>query len=81
MFVLKNRHAPELSEANSYATLSRSKQLLTNIHRHFSLTKTFTLATPKDLQNDRLYLYARPSTKKKEVATKRLQAQLTFSLD
>jgi len=32
MFVLKNRHAPELTEANSHARLSHSKQLLKNIH-------------------------------------------------
>jgi len=28
MLALKNRHAPELSEANSHARLSHSKQLL-----------------------------------------------------
>jgi len=32
MFVLKNRHAPELSEANSHARLSFSNQVLKNIH-------------------------------------------------
>jgi len=41
MFVLKNRHSPELSEANSYVTLSRSKQLLTN-NRH-SHRKTYRM--------------------------------------
>jgi len=43
------------------------------------LTKTvFTANTPKNTQNDRLY--ARPSTKKKVVATKRLRTQDVQSL-
>jgi len=62
MFVLKNRNDPELSEANSHARLSHSKQLLKNIH-----PMTLTVTTPKKTQNDRLYTY--PSTKKKDVAT------------
>jgi len=33
-------------------------------------TKTFTVATPRNSQNDRLY--ARASTNKKDVVTKRL---------
>jgi len=32
MFVLKNRHAPELNEANSHARISYSEQMLKNIH-------------------------------------------------
>jgi len=32
MFLLKIRNYPELSEANFHARLSRSKQLLKNIH-------------------------------------------------
>jgi len=32
MFVRKNRNDPELTEANSHARLSHSKQLLKNIH-------------------------------------------------
>jgi len=32
MFVLKNGHATELSEANCHAKLSHWKQLLKNIH-------------------------------------------------
>jgi len=46
----------------------------------FSFTdeKIFTVTTPKNSQNDRLY--AHPSTKIKDVATKRLRIQLTFSL-
>jgi len=46
MFVLKNRNAPQLSEADSHAQLSRSKQWLKNIHpimlsSFCSLTKTY----------------------------------------
>jgi len=52
MFMTKNRHAPKMSEASSNATPSLSKQLLKNIHPMMSasfcsLTKTFTVATPK----------------------------------
>jgi len=32
MFMLKNRHAPELSGANCHAKLSHLKQLLKNIY-------------------------------------------------
>jgi len=53
MFVLKNRHAPEPSEANWHARLSHSIQLLKNIrlvHDWFTFTdeKIFTVATAKD---------------------------------
>ena len=46
MFALKNRCAPELSEASSHARVSHSKQLLENIHPMMlasfcSLTKTY----------------------------------------
>jgi len=42
--VLKNRHTPEMTDANSDARLSHSKQLLQNIHpmmlaSFYSLTK------------------------------------------
>jgi len=33
MFVLTNRHAPELSEMNCHGKLSHSKKLLKNIHQ------------------------------------------------
>jgi len=77
-FVLKNRHAPELSEANSRAKLSYTEQLLKNIYSLMlasfcASTKTFIVATLKNPQND--WLYAQPSTKKKDVATKRLRTQ------
>jgi len=84
MFVVKNRHALELSEANSHAKLSHSKQLLKNIHPMmlasflFTDKSTFTVTrnTLKIPQNGRLYAY--PSTKKKDVTTKRLFRQLMF---
>jgi len=40
MSVLKNRCAPELSEANSHARLNHSEQMLESIHSFCSLTKT-----------------------------------------
>jgi len=58
MFVLTNRNDPELSETNSRARLSLSKQLLKNIHRIMLLSflfidkKMFTVTTPKNPQND-----------------------------
>jgi len=78
MYVLKNRNDPKLSEANYYARLCLSKKLLKNIYpmilASFLITdeKTFTATTPKTPQNDQLYAY--PSTKKKDVVTKRLRA-------
>jgi len=85
MFVFKNRYDPKLSEANFHARLCRLKQLLENVRpmilASFLSTdeKTFTctVTTPKNPQNDRLYSYQ--STKKKDVVTKRLHTQLTFS--
>jgi len=77
MFFFKNRNDLDLSEANFHARLSHSKQLLKNIHpvmlaSFCSLTKTiFTVITLKTPQNDRLH--AHPSTRKKDVATKRLR--------
>jgi len=79
MFVLKNCSEPEHSQANSRARLGHLKQLLKifsspNVVSIISFTdeKIFTVITPKNLQNDRLYAY--PSTKKKDV-TKRLRTQ------
>ena len=79
MFVLKNRCVPELSEAYSHARLSHWKQFLKNIHPlmlasfWFTDENIFTVATPKNLQN--AWLYAHPSTKKKDVMTKWLHTQ------
>jgi len=73
MFVLKNRNDPKLSEANIHARLCHLTQLLKNSHSMmlalflFSDEKILTVITPKNPQNDRLY--ARPSTKKKDVVT------------
>ena len=83
IFVLKNRDDPKLSEANFYARLYHSKQLLRNIHPMllasflFTDEKIFTVTTPKNLRNDQLYAY--PSTKKKDAVTKRLRTLLAFS--
>jgi len=83
IFVLRDCHAPELSEVNCHAKLGRSKELLKNIQpvilaSFCSLTKTFAVATLKNPQNDQLYTH--PSTKKKYVVTKRLHTRLMFSL-
>jgi len=70
---LKRRHAQELTEANCRARLIRSKQLL----RHYSDSdvdfiwftdeKVFTVATPKNTQNDRVYVPA--AMKKRDVTS------------
>jgi len=72
----QNRNYPELSEANF-----RAEQLVKNIHSVvlFRDEKIFTVITPKNSQNDRLY--AHPSTKKKDVVTKRLRTRLTLVTD
>ena len=77
MSVLKNRNDPKLSEANYYARLCHSRKLLKNIYPTmlasllFTDEKIFTATMPKKTQNDQLYAY--PSTKKTDVATKRLR--------
>jgi len=59
------------------------KIMLNNLHPMmlesfwFTDNNIFTLAAPRNPQNDRLY--AHPPTKKKGVMTKRLRTQLTFS--
>jgi len=69
MSVLKNRHAPELSEANCHAELAHSRQMLENIHPAMlapfrSLTKKiFTVATPKTSNNHEPYATAAPGRK------------------
>jgi len=83
MYVLKNCNYPKLREANFHARLCHLKQLLKNIYWMmlasflFTGKKIFTVTTLKNMQNDRLY--AHPSTKKKDVVTKRLRTQLAFS--
>jgi len=42
----------------------------------FTNEKMFTLTTPKNPQNDRLYAY--PSTKNKDIVTKPLRTQSSF---
>ena len=70
--VLRNHNDPGLSEANFRSRLCHSKQLLKNVHPailvSFLVTheKMFTLTTPKNPQNDQLYVY--PSIKK-DIAT------------
>jgi len=52
ILVLKNRHAPELNEANTHARLIHSKQLLKNIHSMmWASFCSLTAITPKNAQN------------------------------
>jgi len=44
----------------------------------FTDEKIFTVTTPKNPPNDRLYSHAYPSVKKKDVVTKRPRTQLAF---
>ena len=73
---LKRRRTQELTEANRHARLIRSRQLLQRYSPSdvsfiwFTDEKFFTIATPKNPQNDRLYAPA--ATKKKYVGAKRL---------
>lgn len=81
---LKKKRAQELTESNKLARLVRAKQLL----RHyppskvdfiwFTDEKIFTVATPKNPQNDRLYVPI--VTRKKQIpAARLLQTRTTFT--
>lgn len=81
---LKKRRAQELTENNRLVRLSRAKQLLKTYSIHevsfiwFTDEKVFTVATPKNPQNDRVY--APVATKKKHIAAERLlRTRSTFS--
>jgi len=72
----KRRHAQELTEANHHARLVRSKPWLKKYSPSdvsliwFTDEKVFTVATPKNPQNDRVY--APSASRKKEVTAERL---------
>ena len=73
-----------LEEANKLARYERSKQLLRKYperavdFRWFSDEKLFTTATPRNSQNDRLYVHS--AVKKRDVAGRRLlSTRPTFS--
>ena len=72
----KSRCAQELSAANREARLARSKRLLKKYSNSdvdfmwFTDEKIFTITTPKNPQNDRLY--APTASKKREIAPERL---------
>jgi inhibitor of nuclear factor kappa-B kinase subunit alpha len=81
---LKKKRAQELTEANKLTRLVRAKQLLkkypqTKVHFiWFTDEKLFTVAAPKNAQNDRLYVPA--VTRKKQVSAARLlQTRTTFT--
>jgi len=81
---LKKKRAQELTEANKLTRLVRSQQLLRQYPQHqvdfiwFTDEKLFTVSSPKNPQNDRLYVPV--GTKKKQVAAERvLRTRATFS--
>ena len=63
------RHIPTTELLKNIHSMTLASLLLTD-------EKIFTTTTPKNVQNDQLYAY--PSTKKKDVVTKRLCIQLMF---
>lgn len=81
---LKKRRAQELTESNRTVRLQRAKKLLKMYPDDkvdfiwFTDEKVFTVATPRNPQNDRLYVPA--AVKKKQVAAERLlRTRTTFS--
>ena len=81
---LKKKRAQELTEANRLCRLVRAKQLLRDYPQSkvhfiwFTDEKLFTVAAPRNAQNDRLYVPA--GMKKKEVSAERLlQTRTTFT--
>jgi inhibitor of nuclear factor kappa-B kinase subunit alpha len=80
----KKRRATELTETNKQARLARSRQLLTRYPANlvhfiwFTDEKLFTVASPSNSQNDRLYAAA--GTLKKNIpASRLLRTRSTFS--
>ena len=73
---LKRKAAQELTEANKLARYERSKQLLRKYHEHdidfiwFSYEKLVRISTPRNSQNDRLYVHS--AVKKRDVAGRHL---------
>jgi inhibitor of nuclear factor kappa-B kinase subunit alpha len=81
---LKKKRAQELTESNKLARLVRAKQLLRHYPQSkvdfiwFTDEKMFTVATPKNPQNDRLYVPI--VTRKKQIpAARLLQTRTTFT--
>ena len=80
----KKKRAQDLTEANKLTWLVCAKQLLKRYPEHavdfiwFSDEKVFTVASPTNLQNDRVY--AASGTKKKQLPAERLlRTRSTFS--
>lgn len=80
----KKRRAHELTDANKTARVSRCKQLLCLYPSHlvnfivFTDEKIFTVASPKNSQNDRVY--GLRGSRKKEIAPERLlRARPTYT--
>ena len=82
---LKKRRAQQLSDANRIQRLTCAKKLLAKYPENyvnfiwFTDEKVFTVATPKNPQNDRVYLPAK--VKKRDVmAESPLRTRSTFSM-
>jgi len=81
---IKKKRAQDLTETNKLSRLVCAKQLLKRYPKHavdftcFFDEKTFTVAPPVNLQNDRVY--AAPGIKKKLLPAERLlRTRSTFS--
>jgi hypothetical protein len=81
---LKRKQAQSLTEANKITRLARCKQLLRRYPQHatrfiwFTDEKLFTVATPINSQNDRLYVVT--GTRRRDVSAERLlHTRPTFS--
>src|SRR3954465_10553089 len=83
--MFKEKRAQELTQANKLTRLVRAKQLLKSYPQHlvhfiwFTDEKVFTVAAPKNPQDNRLYVNV--ATKKKEVgANHLLRTRTTYVL-
>ena len=81
---LGRKRAQELTEVNKVARYERSNQFLRKYRQHavdfvwFSDEKLFTIAAPRNAQNDRIYVHS--AVKKRDVAGPRLlRTRPTFS--
>ena len=78
------KHAQDLTDANKIASLVRTKQLLRKYLKRlvqfmwFTDEKLFTVTSPVNLQNDRVYV-AVPLRKKQVVANRLLRTRSNFS--
>ena len=83
LICMKKRRAHELTVANKQARLDRSRLLLRRYPASlvhfiwFTDEKLFTVASPSNTQNDRLYVAV--GTRKRDIAADLLRTRPTFS--